>query len=144
MDIVSACLIGKECRYDGSSCTDEKLKEMYENGKLAAVCPECDAGLRTPRNPMEIVGGDGEDVLAGRARVVTKDGRCLTKEFIEGADAALEAAKKHGAERAYLKSCSPSCGCGRVYDGSFSGTLRKGDGVTAAMLKKNGIMIIEV
>ena len=144
MDIVSACLIGEECRYNGSSCTDEKLKKMYENGKLTAVCPECDAGLRTPRNPMEIVGGEGEDVLAGRARVVSKDGRDFTHEFIEGAKTAMDEAKEHGAERAYLKSCSPSCGCGRVYDGSFSGTLRKGDGVTAAMLNKNGIMVIEV
>ncbi len=144
MDIVSACLIGEKCRYDGSNCSDEKLKKMYEKGKLGAVCPECDAGLGTPRSPMEIAGGDGADVLEGRARVVSKDGGDLTQEFIEGAKAALEAAKKHGAKRAYLKTCSPSCGCGRVYDGSFSGTLRKGDGVTAAMLKKNGIMVIEV
>ena len=144
MDIVSACLIGEKCRYDGSSCTDKRLKEMYEKGKLAAVCPERDAGLGTPRSPMEIEGGDGADVIEGRARVVSKEGRDFTQEFIEGAKAALEAAKKHGAKRAYLKSCSPSCGCGRVYDGSFSGKLCKGDGVTAAMLKKNGIMVIEV
>ena len=144
MDIVSACLTGEKCRYDGSSCTDAKLKEMYEKGRLTAVCPERDAGLGKPRSPMEIDGGDGADVLDGCARVVSKDGMDFTQEFIEGAKTALEAAKKLGAKRAYLKSCSPSCGCGRIYDGSFSGALRQGDGVTAALLKKNGIMVIEV
>ena len=144
MDIVSACLIGEKCRYDGSACTDPELKKLFDAGKLIALCPECDAGLETPRCPMEIDGGCGADVLAGRARVISHDGDDFTEQFIDGAKKTLAAAKKHGAERVYLKSGSPSCGCGKIHDGSFSGALRQGDGVTAALLRKNGILVIEV
>jgi len=144
MDIVSACLIGQKCRYDGGACTIEKLKKLFDEGKLRAVCPEVMAGLKTPRSPMEIVGGDGADVLEGKARVITKDGIDITQQFIDGAYLALKAAEQCGAAKVYLQSRSPSCGCGRIYDGSFSGKFKEGDGVTAALLKKNGIKIIEV
>ena len=144
MDIVSACVIGQKCRYDGGACTNEKLKKLHEQGKLKALCPEVMAGLETPRTPMEIVGGDGSDVLAGEARVVSKDGRDVTEQFVKGAQLALAAAEQCGAQKAYLQSRSPSCGCAKVYDGSFSGSFKKGDGVTTALLKKNGIKIIEV
>ena len=93
-DIVSACLVGKKCRYDGGSCTEESLKKRYDAGGLLAVCPECLAGLPAPRSPYEIVGGDGNDVLCGKARVVSKDAADVTYEFVEGAKIALEAAKK--------------------------------------------------
>jgi uncharacterized protein YbbK (DUF523 family) len=144
MDIASACLVGHKCRYDGEASEDKDIKKMYEQGLVKAVCPELLANLPAPRCPSEIVGGDGEDVLAGRARVMAQDGADKTKEFIEGAEKTLEIAKQCGAQRAYLKSKSPSCGCGRIYDGAFSGQLREGDGVTSVLLKKHGIEVIEV
>ncbi len=144
MDIVSACLVGIKCRYDGEAREDAAIKKMYEQGLVKAVCPELLAKLPSPRCPSEIVGGDGEDVLAGRARVMAQDGGDRTPEFLKGAEKTLGIAKKCGAQRAYLKSKSPSCGCGRIYDGSFSGALRGGDGVTASLLKKHGIEVTEV
>jgi uncharacterized protein YbbK (DUF523 family) len=144
MDICSACLTGRKCRYDGEAREDKRIKERWEAGKLKALCPECLAKLPIPRCPSEISGGDGGDVLDGRARVLAQDGGDLTLEFIEGARKFLEAAQRCGAKRAYLKAKSPSCGCGRIYDGNFSGKLRGGDGVTAALLKRNGIEVTEV
>lgn len=144
MDIVSACLIGEKCRYDGGACTNEELKKLLKQGKLKAVCPEVMAGLKTPRSPLEIVGGDGKDVLEGKAKVMSKDGKDVTEQFIRGAEMALKEAKLCGAKKAYLQSRSPSCGCGKIYDGSFRGVFKTGDGVAAALLKKNGIKIIEV
>ncbi len=144
MDICSACLTGSKCRYDGEAREDAQIKNRYEAGELKAVCPECFAKLSIPRCPSEIVGGDGEDVLNGKARVMAQDGKDITAEFLEGAKKTLEAAQRCGAKRAYLKSKSPSCGCGRIFDGSFSGTLRDGDGVTVALLKRHGIEVIEV
>lgn len=144
MDIASACLVGIKCRYDGEAREDANIKKMYEDGLVVPVCPECLAKLPVPRCPSEIVGGDGKDVLAGRACVKAQDGSDRTNEFIAGAQNTLETAQKNGAERAYLKSKSPSCGLGRIYDGTFSGTLREGDGVTSALLKNHGIEVIEV
>ena len=144
MDIASACLVGIKCRYDGEAREDESVKKMYEDGLVVPVCPECLAKLSVLRCPSEIVGGDGADVLAGRACVKAQDGSDRTNEFITGAQKTLEAAQRNGAERAYLKSKSPSCGLGRIYDGTFSGTLREGDGVTSALLKNHGIEVIEV
>jgi uncharacterized protein YbbK (DUF523 family) len=144
MDIASACLTGKKCRYDGESREDPEIKKLYLEGKVKAVCPECLAGLSIPRCPSEIVGGDGADVLSGDASVLAEDRSDRTKEFIEGAKKALEAAKKCGAKRAYLKSKSPSCGVSAIYDGTFSGKLKPGSGVTSELLRKNGIEVIEV
>jgi uncharacterized protein YbbK (DUF523 family) len=143
MDIASACLIGRKCRYDGESRENPEIKKLYEEGRLKPVCPECLAGLKIPRCPSEITGGDGGDVLRGRARVTAQDGSDRTQEFIEGANKALEAARECGAKRAYMKSKSPSCGCSMIYDGTFSGKLKHGAGVTAALLKENGIEVIE-
>lgn len=144
MDIASACLAGVKCRYDGGKNEDETVRCMYERGDLKLVCPECLGNLSVPRCPSEIVSGEGGDVLEGCARVMTRDGNDVTAEFLEGAQKSLEAAKACGAKRAYLKAKSPSCGCGQIYDGTFSGKLREGDGVTAALLKKHGIEVIEV
>ncbi len=144
MNICSACLIGRKCRYDSEAREDARIKKMHDKGTLKALCPESLARLPIPRCPSEIVGGDGEDVLCGRARVLAQDGNDRTAEFIEGAQKFLDAVRRCGAKRAYLKSKSPSCGCGRIYDGTFSGKLRSGDGVTAALLKRNGIEVIEV
>ena len=94
-----------------------------------------------PRLPAEIQGGDGADVLDGRARVVTVSGEDVTVQYLVGARAALEAARRFGLCRAVLKARSPSCGVGQVYDGTFTHRLRPGDGVTAALLKREGITV---
>ncbi|MBO4385130.1 MAG: DUF523 domain-containing protein [Clostridia bacterium] len=140
MIIVSKCLTGCPCRYDGKSKPDPGIAALVERGEAAAVCPEELGGLAVPRVPAELT-GTGGDVLDGKARAVTRDGRDVTGAFIAGAYAALSIAKREGADRAILKSKSPSCGCGEVYDGSFTGSLTPGDGVTAALFKRNGIAV---
>jgi uncharacterized protein YbbK (DUF523 family) len=140
--LVSACLGGCACRYDGSSHPDDSVVGLVASGRAVLVCPEQDGGLPTPRAPAEILGGDGGDVLDGRARVVTHAGRDLSEAYVRGAQAALEAARRTGADTAILKTRSPSCGRGQIYDGSFSGSLSAGDGVTAALLRRHGITVL--
>ncbi len=106
------------------------------------MCPEDEGGLGTPRPPAEIVGGDGRDVIAGRARVVTKQGVDVTEEYVRGARIALERARATGVTTAVLKARSPSCGKGCIYDGTFTRTQTAGDGVTTALLEANGIMVV--
>lgn len=108
---------------------------------VVSFCPEVAGGLSTPRRPAELVGGDGHDVLDGTARVVEDTGRDVTAEFVDGARRALAAAQHAGATEALLMPRSPSCGRGEVYDGSFGGELVPGDGVTAALLERNGIAV---
>ncbi|MEV7782784.1 DUF523 domain-containing protein [Kitasatospora sp. NPDC088351] len=139
--LVSACLAGVPCRYDGRAKTSAAAVGLVEAGQAVVVCPEVAGGLATPRPAAEIVGGDGEDVLAGRARVVDVTGADCTGAFLDGARQALAAAEAAGARRALLMARSPSCGCGRVYDGTFTGALRPGDGVTAALLRRAGIEV---
>ncbi|MDD5342516.1 MAG: DUF523 domain-containing protein [Patescibacteria group bacterium] len=141
MKLVSACLLGAKCRYSGQAKSDNRMVELDKKEELVPVCPEQLAGLPTPREPVEIQGG-GEAVLAGRGRVVTKSGRDVTQEFIKGAQETLKVAKIFEAKEAILKQKSPSCGCGKIYDGTFSGQLTKGDGVTTALLKQNGIRCV--
>ena len=142
--LVSACLLGVNCRYDGSNNRDENAIKRHQTDELVPVCPEEAGGLSTPRPPVEIVGGDGNDVLDGKAKVMTTDGEDKTEEFLKGAQQALELAQSQGATLVILKSKSPSCGCGTIYDGSFSGTLISGDGVTTALLKRHGIEVISM
>jgi uncharacterized protein YbbK (DUF523 family) len=139
--LVSACLAGRRCRFDGSSNRDDEVSRLVAEGRAVLVCPEVDGGLGTPRPPAEIVGGDGRAVLEGRARVVTDAGADVTDAYVAGAHAALDAARAAGATRAILKARSPSCGLGAVYDGSFRRTLVPGDGVTAALLVASGIEV---
>lgn len=139
--LVSACLAGCECRFDGSSNETSKVARLVAEGNAVLVCPEEDGGLPTPRAPAEIVGGDGHDVLAGRARVITRDGRDVTAAYVAGAERALEVARAAGATKAILKAHSPSCGKGAIYDGSFTRTPIAGDGVTAALLSAHGIEV---
>jgi uncharacterized protein YbbK (DUF523 family) len=139
--LVSACLAGRACRYDGGANPDDEIARLVASGRAVLVCPEEDGGLPTPRPPAEIVGGDGSDVLDGRAQVVTRDGRDVTDLYVAGAHRALEAARRAGATRAVLKARSPSCGVGAIYDGSFSRALAAGDGVTTALLRRNGIEV---
>lgn len=141
MEIVSACLVGVACRYNAHSRTDPALALRFAKGDLLPICPELAGGLGLPRPPSEIRGGAGEEVLEGKARVVDSEGGDLTEAFISGARATLAAAKAAGASEAFLAANSPSCGSGRVYDGSFSGALVPGDGVAAALLRQNGIRI---
>jgi uncharacterized protein YbbK (DUF523 family) len=140
--LVSACLAGRACRFDGTASPDDAVSRLVAEGRAVLVCPEADGGLGTPRPPAEIVGGTGPDVLAGRARVVTQSGADVTGAYVEGARIALAAARRAGATTAILKARSPSCGTGQVYDGTFSRTLADGDGVTAALLQAEGIRVL--
>ena len=118
------------------------MGRLLAEGRAVLVCPEEEGGLGTPRPPAEIVGGDGHDVLAGRARVVTKAGVDVTDEYVRGAEIALAKARASGATQAVLKARSPSCGKGCIYDGTFTRTPSVGDGVTAALLQENGIEVV--
>ena len=129
--LVSACLLGVNCRYDGGGKAAGGIAELMAIAELIPVCPEILGGLPTPRVPSERAG----------ERVVTKDGRDVTDAFQRGAGEALKLAELFGAERALLKERSPSCGSGQIYDGSFTGGLVSGDGVTAALLKARGIAV---
>ncbi len=142
--LISACLLGVNCRYDGGNSRDENAISLHQSDELIPVCPEEAGGLPTPRPAVEIVGGDGNDVLDGKARVLTADGVDKTEEFLKGAQFALELAQSQSATSVILKSKSPSCGCGEIYDGSFSRTLISGDGVTTALLKRHGIEVISI
>ncbi|MYA69560.1 DUF523 domain-containing protein [Candidatus Poribacteria bacterium] len=139
--VVSACLLGVRCRYDGGDSRNESAIKQKETDDLIPVCPEEAGGLPTLRPPAEIVGGDGDDVLNGKAKVMTADGTDVTAAYLKGAHHALQVAQSHGATQVILKARSPSCGCGAIYDGSFSGTLTTGDGVTTALLKRHGIAV---
>jgi uncharacterized protein YbbK (DUF523 family) len=115
------------------------IVELVRSGRAVLVCPEEEGGLGTPRPPAEVAGGDGERVLRGEARVLTDAGRDVTGEYLEGARIAVERASAAGCVAAVLKARSPACGCGAVYDGSFTHTLAAGDGVAAAALRRAGL-----
>lgn len=129
--LVSACLLGTACRYDGKSVPCASLLEQLDGLRLIPVCPEQLGGLPTPRIPCERQG----------QRVVSKAGTDTTQQYQRGAQEALRLAKLFGCKAALLKERSPSCGCGQIYDGSFSKTLVGGDGVTAELLKQHGIAV---
>jgi Uncharacterized conserved protein len=128
--LISACLLGVPCRYDGKS-KDTGLEEQYPQLTFVEICPEVMGGLSTPRRPAEISGD----------RVVTIDGDDVTREFANGAQKTLEVARANDCAVAILKARSPSCGSGLAYDGTFSGKLVTGDGVLTALLKENGIAV---
>jgi uncharacterized protein YbbK (DUF523 family) len=139
MIIVSSCLLGVCARYDGGHNACALLLRYAGRGQFLPLCPEQLGGLPTPRRPAEITGGDGAAVLTGRARVVSRDGDDLTAAFIRGADQLLAIAGTFPVTAAILKARSPSCGVGRIYDGSFSRTQTAGSGVTAAALAERGL-----
>ena len=139
--VISACLLGVRCRYDGGHSRNEMAMNQKKTYQLIPVCPEESGGLLTPRPPAEIVGGDGDAVLDGTAKVMTANGTDVTAAYLKGAHHALQVAQSHGATHVILKARSPSCGCGDIYDGTFSGTLISGDGVTTALLKRHGIAV---
>ena len=131
--LISACLLGEKCRYDALSKPNEQVKSLSSKYELIPVCPEVLGGLPTPRNPSEIQGD----------KVIMVDGTDVTRQYSAGAQMALAIAKENGCTCAILKSRSPSCGRGLVYDGTYTKTLVKGDGITARLLMENGISVID-
>lgn len=131
---VSACLTGQKCRYDG-----KVRPAQFAEDQVVAVCPEVLGGLAVPRVPCEIAGGDGQDVLSGRAKVIGADGKDYTSAYVRGAYAAADRLKAAGVTRVVLKEKSPSCGVRQIY---HHGRLVNGCGVFAALLTAYGIMII--
>ena len=129
--LVSACLIGCDCRYLGDNCKNERIRALASQHTLIPVCPEQLGGLTTPRLPSERLGD----------KVVASDGQDVTEQFNKGAQNALEIAKISKADLAILKANSPSCGKGTIYDGTFSGAKCEGNGVTAELFIKNGIPV---
>lgn len=143
MKLISACLLGVKCTWDGKdNYRSDRAIELLSSESLIPVCPEQLGGLKTPRIAQEIQGGTGEDVLDKKCRVLNRNGEDVTREFITGAEEALKIARLFHIKEFIGKSKSPSCGCGQIYDGTFSRRLIKGDGVTTALLKRNGIRII--
>lgn len=142
MILVSSCLAGLEVRYNGTHSLDSKIRKLVEENKAITICPELLGGFSTPREPAEIIGGNGEDVLDGKAKVVEKSGKDVTEFYIRGAYAALEKAKKINATIVVLKENSPSCGSLMIYNGEFKGKKIIGNGVTSALLKRNGFQVI--
>lgn len=132
MKICSACLLGIKCRYDGKVKRNGKAINLFKKETLIPVCPEQLGGLPTPREPSEQKG----------KKIFTKSGKDVSKNFEKGAKEVLKIAKLYNIKEAILKQRSPSCGCGQIHDGTFSGRVIKGDGVTAALLRKNGIRVI--
>ncbi|MGE5416679.1 MAG: DUF523 domain-containing protein [Acidobacteriota bacterium] len=142
MILVSACLLGRNCKYNGSNNDNAAVRQALSGKDVVLVCPEVFGGLSVPRQPCEIVGGDGQSVLQGAARVVDSNGDDVTPAFIKGAEICLHIAQLNKCKKAILKMRSPSCGTVQIYDGSFSGHLIPGDGVTAALLKNHGIEVL--
>jgi D-alanine-D-alanine ligase len=135
MIIISACLAGVPCRYNGTDFPVPELNAFIENKNFLCVCPEMLGGLSAPRSPCEIKKHRGE------ISVIGKDGNDYTEEFQRGAEIVLEICRSNNAKTAVLKARSPSCGCGKIYDGTFSGKLIDGNGVCAELLLKNGISV---
>ena len=131
--LISACLTGVNCKYSGGNnkLSDSVLKKLAAKYELIPVCPESDGGLSTPRDPSERLGD----------KVVSCKGRDVTEEFQRGAQLALDKALSMGCQKALMKELSPSCGSGKIYDGSFTGTVTDGYGLTAELLMANGVEV---
>lgn len=152
--LVSSCILGIATRWDGKSCLAEQLIPLVSRGRLLPFCAEVAGGLSIPRGDASIQafdgqrvlfrepsGVDGHDVLEGKAKVVTSDGVDVTEEYVRGAQMGLALVKRHGIKTAILKAFSPSCGCHQIYDGTFTLTLKPGQGVLAALLSRNGVAV---
>ena len=132
--MVSACLAGENCKYNGGNNRNEKVCRLMEEHEVVTICPESMGGLPIPRPPAEILNG----------RVVNREGRDVDREFREGARKCLDLARSWQPDLIILQSRSPSCGVGRRYDGTFTGTLVEGHGVTARLLIEEGFRVIDV
>ncbi|MDD2324690.1 MAG: DUF523 domain-containing protein [Alphaproteobacteria bacterium] len=137
MYLVSACLVGCPCRYNATSCASEVVQRLVKEGKAVPVCPEQLASLPTPRESCEIVFDE-----SGNKKVVGRSGTDLTEAYTQAATKTLAICKALGINQAILKSKSPSCGSGQIYDGTFSGQTVAGDGLTAEELKRNGVRVM--
>lgn len=129
--LVSACLMGVGCRYDGKSNQLPQLEQLMKQHTCIPVCPEIFGGLPTPRVPAERQG----------SKIITQDGQDVTQQFVRGTAEVLRLADLYHCKAALLKERSPSCGCGQIYDGTFTKTLTEGDGLAAEMLKRKGIAV---
>ncbi|MFK4785053.1 DUF523 domain-containing protein [Fusobacterium sp. MFO224] len=136
MIVVSSCLCGINCKYSGENNLNEDILKLVSEGKAVPICPEQLGGLKTPRDPAEIIEENGE------IKVMTEAGADVTNEFLLGAKRSLEIAKVLGAKKAILQRRSPSCGFGKIYDGTFSGKLIPGNGLTVRLFLENGIEVI--
>ena len=134
--VISACLAGEACRYDGRDNLVPEFRALVEDGKAVTICPECLGGLEIPRKPCEI------RVVKGERKVYNVKNEDLTNAFKKGAEKALSLARNAGARLAVLKAKSPSCGCGCVYDGSFHKRLVPGNGITAELFLQNGLTVM--
>ncbi|MDA8145412.1 MAG: DUF523 domain-containing protein [Thermaerobacter sp.] len=139
--MVSACLVGLRCAYDGGDRSDPRAESLLRAGHVLPLCPEQMGGLPTPRPAAEITGGDGAAVLDAAARVLTAAGEDVTAAFLRGAQEAVRLAQAVGAGTALLRAGSPACGAGWIHDGSFTGRLTAGDGVAAAALRRLGLKL---
>ncbi len=135
MIMISACLIGVRCRYDGNEVPNEDLVELFKQGRAIPICPEVLGGLDIPRASCEMVQREGV------RSILNQKGEDCTAQFNEGARISTEIALAAGVKHAILKSKSPSCGCGKIYDGTFSKCLIDGNGVTAEAFMANGIKV---
>lgn len=129
--LVSACLLGENCKYNGGNNRCEEVLTFVKDKEVIAICPEVMGGLSTPRIPCEIIGD----------KVINKEGEDKTFEYEKGAQIALDLALQNDVKKAILKAKSPSCGVDKIYDGTFSSTLVDGDGVCVRLLKKHGILV---
>lgn len=132
--LVSSCLLGLNCRYDGRNNYSKEVEEFLENYEVIPICPEIMGGLPTPRTPSE----------RQADRVINKEGKDVTEQYEKGARECLFLAQKYDVKKALLKLRSPSCGSKEIYDGTFSHTIIEGDGVAAELFKKNGIEVISI
>lgn len=142
MILVSSCLAGLKVRYDAHHSLNDNVRKLVEENKAITICPELLGGFSTPREPCEIIGGDGEDVLNGKARVIERSGRDVTDSYLKGAYTTLDKAIEIGATIVVLKENSPSCGSSMIYNGEFTGSRVPGNGVTSALLKRNRLRVI--
>ena len=141
MKLISACLLGIKCQWNGEAKKNKKAMELLKKEILLPVCPEQLGGLSTPRACQEIQGGSGKEVLEKKAKVINEEGEDVTEKFIKGAEETLKIAHLFQVNEFIGKSFSPSCSCSKIYDGSFSEKSVKGFGVAAELLMRNGIKI---
>ncbi|MCW2255179.1 uncharacterized protein YbbK (DUF523 family) [Providencia alcalifaciens] len=143
MIAVSSCLLGYSVRYDGKHQLYSPLKQLHDKGLVIGICPEILGGLPTPRTSAEIIGGNGDDVLQGTAKVIEISGQDVTEQYIAGAMIALEQLKQRNISLVVLKANSPSCGSKQIYSGSFDGTVKEGFGVCTAIFRQHNIKVLD-
>jgi len=141
--LCSACLVGSKCRYNGTDAFSKKILEILSKSEIISICPELLAGEPIPRPACNIHNGTGEDVIKGKAKIIGLDGKDYTKKYLRGAHKALQIALEHNAKKAYLKSKSPTCGCGKIFDETGK-NLKIGNGIFAALLLKHKIEVISL